>query len=90
MFDGVLWGSLVAFGIWALSVFCLSLRQVPTYYFAAILGGCCTLRIGVHSIAKRLVTSGDSRRNDLAYWLGAVGSSLLAPLLLIVSCIKVF
>jgi len=52
MFDGVLWGSLVAFGIWALSVFCLSLKQVPTYYFAAILGGCCTLRIGCSFYCK--------------------------------------
>jgi len=96
MFNEVLRGSLVAFVVWALSVFCLYLRLVPTYYFAAVLGGWMlySLYRVLVLFAKWSVTSptGDSRRNDLAYWLGAVGSSMLAPLLwmLVVSRIKVF
>ena len=38
MFNEILRGSLIAFVIWALSVFCLYNRLVPTYYFAAVLG----------------------------------------------------
>jgi len=95
MFNEVLRGSLVAFVVWALSVFCLYLRLVPTYYFAAILGAWMLYSLYRVSVlfAKRSVDSTDhSRRNDLAYWLGAVASSLLAPLLwiLVVSRIKVF
>lgn len=83
MFNDVLRGSLVGFIVCALSLLCL--YRVPAYYFAAVLAGWMlySLYRVVALLAKRSVTSSTdhSRRNALAYWLGAVGSSLVAPLL---------
>ena len=96
MFKEMLRGSVFAFTVWTLSIFCLYRRLVPAYYFAAILGGWTLYSLYrlLKLFVKGSVTSytEDSRRSDLAYWLGAVGSSLLAPLLwmLVVSQIKVF
>jgi hypothetical protein len=77
-------GSRVAFIVAALSLFCLYVRLVPPYYFAAVLAAWTPYSLyRVYALfVKRSVTAptDHSRRNALAYWLGAVGSSLLAPL----------
>jgi len=96
LLNDVLRGSLVAFVVWALSLLCLYLRLVPTYYFAAILAGWmlyALYRVFAHFARRSAATSGDNpRREALGYWLGAVGSSVLAALLwmLVVTQIKVF
>jgi hypothetical protein len=91
MFNEGLRGSIVAFIVLAFSVFCLYLKLVPTYYFAAVLAGWILYSLYrlLALFAKRSVISGG---NALAYWFGALGSSLLVPLLwmLIVARIKVF
>jgi hypothetical protein len=84
MFNDVLRGSRVAFIVWALSLFCLYVRLVPPYYFAAVLAAWTLYslcRVSALFVKRSVTSSTDhSRRNALAYWLGAVGSSLLAPL----------
>ena len=95
MINEILRGSLIALVIWALSVFSLYRRLVPTYFFAAVLGtwflySACRL---LALIARRATPSPDRLDKDaVAYWLGAVGSSLLAPLLwmLVVSHVSKF
>ena len=85
MFNDVLRGSRVAFIVWALSLFCLYVRLVPPYYFAAVLAAWtlyALYRVFALFVKRSVISSADySSRNTLAYWLGAVGSSLLAPLL---------
>jgi len=96
MFNEILRGSLIAFVIWASSVFCLYKRLVPTYYFAAVLG--VWLLYSVYRlfalVARRSATPAwiAQDKDGVAYWLGAVGSSLLTPLLwmLVVSHVRVF
>lgn len=77
MINEILRGSLIAFVIWALSVFSLYRRLVPTYFFAAVLGA--WLLYSAYRlfalIARRSATPpADRQDNDaVAYWLGAVG-----------------
>lgn len=96
MINEILRGSLIAFVIWALSVFSLYKRLVPTYFFAAVLGAWflySAYRL-LALIARRSATPGPDRldKDAVAYWLGSVGSSLLAPLLwmLVVSHVSIF
>lgn len=96
MLNQVIRGSYVAFAILALSIFCLFQRLIPTYYFAAALGLWIlysAFRFAV-LVAKRFSQSFDGRsdKDTLVFWLAALGSSMLAPLLwmLVVSQIKVF
>jgi hypothetical protein len=95
MINEVIRGSFVAFIVWALSLVCLYIRLLPTYYFAAVLA--VWMMYALYRVAllfTKRVTPMEihSRRDALAYWLGAVGSSLLAPPLwmLVVSRISVF
>jgi len=96
MLNETLRGSLVAFMTWALSIFCLYKRLIPTYYFAIVLG--MWLIYATHRLFRLLVNryatppTDDLDAHEVAYWLGAIGSSLAAPFLwmLIVSRIRVF
>jgi len=95
MVNEILLGSWPALTICGLSIFCLYVRLVPTYYFAA------ALVLWLLYSAYRLfgLLTSRSRTSEtqptggsLAYWLGALGSSLIVPLIwmLVVSRIRVF
>jgi hypothetical protein len=96
MVNEILRGSRVALIIWALSIVCLYERLIPTYYFAGALGVWLTYSLyklfGGLSDRSGTLETRRSDKDATAYWLGAVTSSLLAPLLwmLIVSQIRVF
>ena len=81
----VLKGSLVAFAIVALSILCLFDMSVPQYCFAAVLAA--WMLYSVYRICKLLakrpvpLPADGSYGEALAFWLAALGSSLLAPLL---------
>jgi hypothetical protein len=94
--DEILRGSYFGLIVCGLSLFCLFSRLVPTYYFAVILAGWVLYSLyrvfALFVKQSRALPGGRSRRDALAYWLGAIGSSVLAVLLwmLVVSQIKIF
>jgi hypothetical protein len=81
----VLKGSLVAFAIVVLSLVCGYGIILPAYYFAAALAA--WMLYSVYRICKLLakrpvpLPADGSYGEALAFWLAALGSSLLAPLL---------
>jgi hypothetical protein len=92
----VILGSAFAFVIFVLSIVSLYLRFVPGYYFAAALGIWAVYAVfRLFRLGKRQTIppeDEESRREEIAYWAGASGSSLLAPLfwILFVLQIRVF
>jgi len=95
MLNEILLGSWPALTICGLSIFCLYTRLVPTYYFAAAL----VLWLLYSGYRLFGLLTSRSRTSEtqptgggLAYWLGALGSSLIVPLIwmLVVSRIRVF
>ena len=96
MLDEILRGSYFALILCGLSLFCLFSKLVPTYYFAAILAAWVLYslyRVFALFVKRSSALPDDRSRGDvLAYWFGAIGSSVLAVLLwmLVVSQIKIF
>jgi hypothetical protein len=80
--------SKIAFIICGLSIICLWLKFIPTYYFAAALGAWMlySLYKSIILIKKQRIPAsvGEKNKEGLSYWLGALGSSLLAALVWVV------
>jgi hypothetical protein len=92
----VILGSAFPFVTLVLSIFSVHLRLVPGYYFAAARGIWAIYAVfRLFRLRKRQsvqLEDEESRREEIAYWAGALGSSLLAPLfwILFVLQIRVF
>ena len=83
----VLKGSLVAFAIVALTIVSLFDRSIPGYCFVAVWAA--WMLYSLYRICRLLakkprpLPADGSYGEALAYWLAALGSSLLAPFLLV-------
>jgi len=94
MFNEVLRGSLAAFVICVLSVFSLYAKLIPPYYFAAVLAAWSLYSAHrLFGLVGRRFAATHTHRPDkdaIGYWLGAVGSSLVAPLLWMLVVSQIF
>lgn len=92
--DEVLRASKVAFIICSLSIVCLLVKLIPAYYFLGVLGAWTIYSayrlLGLILSQPTAAPNGKRDKAGLSYWLGALGSSLLAALVWIVFVALVF